>query len=199
MSMLGTRVVLANGTNRPPTAIAKAVQTWRYNMYYTISSAEPALIPYSNNLLEGTDSDENCQANSPPCKTLPGECWPRRVCNLLGFCLCNTFPVYWDGGGCLIFARSDPRDLNIPISRPARQFKYLAFLDVVYEEGIVVGIPDEAALLQFYQLIQPMLTLQIDKRFHWKNDEGYWDGGKSWDEIYRKECTEYQRRNQLTD
>lgn len=165
-------------------------------MNYIMSTSHAELIPYEEgDLLAGVPDGIPPDEDRPPRCEPDGDRWPERVAKSLGFWVIDKYPVYWDGTGCHVLSRSDSRP-GISADLPARRFKFLALLDVAYEEGIVVGIRDEAALLQFYRLVQPMLTLQVDKRFRWEgHEDGWWNRGRAATRFYQQDVREYQKKH----
>jgi len=165
-------------------------------MNYIMSSKKPLMTPYEYDLLEGVSDIMIHDSKTPPSKTPDGDKWPRHVAETLGFIVDNIFPVNWDGSGCHILSKMDDEYARVALDHPARRFKFLALLDVAYDHGIVVGIRNEAALLQFYRLIQPMLTLQTDTRFRSEGeDDGWWNGGRAWMQIYHNDKRRQQQKN----
>lgn len=154
-----------------------------------MSASRPELLPYGEgNLLEGIPDTMPHDPNKPPSKTPDGWLWAEHVGRSLGYSNMRTFPVYFDGSGCCILKRDDliaAVKHRINLEHPTRRFKYLALLDVEYEDGIVVAIRDEAVLLQFYRLVHPMLMLQTATRFRGEERErsGFWERGREWAKI----------------
>ena len=148
---------------------------------YVMSSTDPKLLPFDQgDLLEGVD-DVIIWDNSddkPPSAAPDGDKWPEHVAEALGFSISRSFPIYWDGSGCHILSRMADQYAKVDPKHVARCFQYLALLDVSYDEGIMVGIRDEAALLQFYRLVQPMFAVQMDERFRTDKQRGWWDRGR---------------------
>jgi hypothetical protein len=137
-------------------------------MQYLMSHHRPELLPY-----DGPDLLKDVPYLPPLEKATlesEGSRWIGHVARHLDYCMANSFPAYWDGSGVYVLRRIDkPQSCTDPLS-PGRP-EYIALVDVTYKETAVISIPDAAALLQFFSLVQPMLELQTDKRF--QMDEKY--------------------------
>jgi len=164
-------------------------------MNYVASRTEPVITPttidFYGYIEEQTACMDNPTSHLPPSHLPPCRVWANHVAHTLGFEVVESYPNAFDENGCFILKRLDTGpDTEI------RHFAYLAILSLSYEDEIIVGIPDAAAYLQFYRLIQPMLTMQADERFHDDSDiDGRWQNGKSWKDILEVQ-TQRVKQNQ---
>lgn len=152
-------------------------------MNYVMSRTEPIITPahyldFLENVGDVPDSDPSDDRPSriPVCRR-----WANHIAKTLGFSVIESYPNAWDESGCFILHRLDMGDM---LENQARSFEYLALLMVSYENEIVIGIPNVAAYLQFYRLIQPLLTMQADSRFHADKDiDGRWEHGRNFQDF----------------
>ena len=177
------------------------------------SSKRPELIPYDGDLLDGIDvrlenlnaeraenirlrmerEERGEQPKYQEPKAPNHEDWPQDVGRAFGFFVSEKFPVHWDGCGSYIL-RSYREPVDLPDQHPLKGVKFLAIVAVSYDVEITVAIRDGAALLQFYRLLEPMLRLQSDRRFRrGKNEEGFWNNGKEWNDYQEGVASRRQR------
>ena len=160
-----------------------------------MSTSGPKLNPCQHDLLKGVGDWTEDGSNTPLAYQ-----WADHVGKTLGFHRIQELPLYWDGQGCVILQR-EAKPTTCPESHPAREFRYLALVNLAYDDEIVVGICGVAALLQFYALVQPWLALAGDPsfRFNVRGDKsGMWNGGASWKDVSaarRKGSPRKQRRD----
>jgi len=149
-------------------------------MNYVMSSLTPLITPSPIDFYKTVGE----LPSSSPGVTPDARLWAQHVAHNLGFEVVESYPVDWDESGCFILRR---REMTQGPVNQARDFEYLAILAVSYENEIVVGIRDAAALLQFYRLVQPLLTMQADARFHNDVDvDGRWENGRNFQDIHRR-------------
>ena len=163
-------------------------------MNYVMSRTEPVITPshLTDFLKTGDDlSDDAYPDDGSPSRTPDCRLWAQHVAKSLGFYVIESYPTAWDESGCFILHRHKME--NEPCTR-VREFEYIALLAVSYENDIVVGIPNAAALLQFYRLVQPLLTMQADARFHDDVDvDGRWENGRNFQDIYQSLLAGHRR------
>jgi hypothetical protein len=118
----------------------------------------------------------------------------------------ENYPISYDGSGCHILHRHNMKQdhdaggnryQKCDDDHPARQYRFLALLDINCDYTIDIGIKDEAGLLQFFTLVRPMLLMQGDKRFHnGDQSENLWESGASWKRHMREVVASHQRYKQ---
>jgi hypothetical protein len=163
-------------------------------MNYVMSRTEPVITPshrtdFYKEVGDMPDSDypdDGSPSRTPECRL-----WAQHVARTLGFSVIESYPTAFDESGCFILHR---RELDPEPDNRAREFEYIAILAVSYENEIVVGIPDAAAYLQFHRLVQPLLTMQADARFHDDRDfDGRWENGRNFQDIYQSLLAGHKR------
>jgi hypothetical protein len=160
--------------------------------YFRASSVQPELLPLDKeygDLLEGIDDNAASTGVDADYARHPyrpdGTQWSETVAKYLGFTIMESLATCFDGSGCVILSRCE-KSIFVPETHPARRFKFLSVLSISYEEDIIVAIRDEAALLQYYRLIESFLRLTTDNSFQDTTrgpSKGGWDQGRNWKAI----------------
>ena len=162
--------------------------------YFYASSNTPQLVPLDKefgDLLEGLENSAANIAVDADYSRHPyrpdGTQWAEVVAKHLGFSLMESLATCFDGSGCVILRRDDGKPRFVSETHPARKFKFLSVLSISYEEEIIVAIRDEAALLQYFRLVESFLRLTTDKNFQDttgpRSNSGDWDQGRNWKAI----------------
>ncbi len=162
-------------------------------MNYTMSRTEPVITTLRFDLLKdvGEMPEDAYTEDGSPSRVPDCRLWAQHVARSLGFYVIESYPTAWDESGCFILHQHKME--NEPCTR-AREFEYIALLAVSYEDDIVIGISNAAALLQFYRLVQPLLTMQADARFHNDVDvEGRWENGRNFRDLHQSLCEGHRR------